>query len=217
MSGKSHTRAFVVRYILAAAVLALFAPAVAHADTIIENKGGVAGTPTGGINPGPFSLTGSTVFDINGVGVSGTLAFTTGGYLGGSLAAGGAMWSDAGSSFTVTEGGSTVFTGAFTGNVTWTLDGTCTAKTTCTYTLNGNITGTYNGRAVTGATAQINMTTARGPYTGGIVNSKGNDILKDLTGTTAVQGTVPEPGTLALMGTGLLSLAGAIKRKIKLG
>jgi hypothetical protein len=217
MLGKSHTRALVVRYILTAAVLALFAPVLAHADTIIENTGGKAGTPSVGSN-GPFSLKGSTVFSIGGVGVTGaTLAFTTGAYISGSLATGGAMWSSTGSTFTVQQGATTIFTGSFTGNVTWTLDGTCTTGSACTYTLSGNISGSYlGGPTVSGTTAQINITTTDGPYQGGT----GTKYIKNLTGTTAIVGAgsqVPEPGTLALMGTGLLSLAGAIKRKMRLG
>jgi PEP-CTERM motif len=48
-------------------------------------------------------------------------------------------------------------------------------------------------------------------YAGGF----GHTYLKDTGGTTDLIVATPEPGTLGLMGTGLLGIAFAVRRKMK--
>jgi hypothetical protein len=195
--------------ILALLAMALPLASFASSSVYFTNGGGVLlGSSEG------MSLTGSELIAVNGlsgelvVGALGSLSFSTGSLIsGGSLQMGGSF--NGGGNFTIIGNGSfgipdeTIFTGSFSGPVTWTL--ITLANGTHNYTLTGSITGAwYNGAAVQGATVQLTINTGKG-YFNESTNVSGG-------GTNIV---VPEPDTLGLLGTGLIGLAGALHRKSK--
>jgi hypothetical protein len=158
--------------------------------------------PTAGSPIGGFMPTGST------------LSFTTGGFLGGSGTTGDQwVWSATGSSLTLSSAfcGGVCLAGSFTTPITGQTDGFGSS-------IVGGFVGTFLSQALIDALGI--PTTPNTPWTGAIhVDLNGNISTQD--GGKGTQGSgdlnltpVPEPGTLALFGTGLLSLAGAIRRKL---
>jgi hypothetical protein len=135
----------------------------------------------------------------------GTVTFSTGALASGSLQMGGTF--AAGGSFTITGNGTngipngTIFTGTFSGPVTWTL--VTLANGTHNYTLTGVLTGTLgSGFSTNGVTVQLTINTGKGFFNGSTSISSGDTNI-----------VVPEPGTLGLLGTGLVGLAGLLRRK----
>lgn len=195
------------------ALLTLLAlPLAAFANSIdTTNSGGSMAGSTAGM-----TLTGSNLIAVNGInnklitGTSlGSVTLSTGTLSGGSLQMGGTF--NGGGSFVITSTGAsglpsgTLFTGSFSGPVTWTL--VTLANGTHNYTLSGAVSGTwYNGSAVFGATTQLTINTGRGFFNGTTSISSGD---------TNIVTSVPEPGTLGLLGTGLVGIAGAMHRKFK--
>ena len=189
--------------------LALPSLSFANSNTDFSNSGGtLSGTSAG------LSLTGSTliaVIGFNGGGLTtgnlGTVEFTTGALSSGTLAMGGTF--DSGGTFTITGNGSgglpngVLFSGTFSGSVTWTL--ATLANGTHNYTLTGVVTGTMSGESVNGVTVQLTINTGKGFFDGSTSISGGD---------TSVSTSVPEPSTLGLMGTGAFALAGCIRRKL---
>jgi len=182
----------------------------AFADsTDYSNSGGtLSGTNAG------LTLSGSTLIAVvdlsSGTSVTGnlgTVEFSTGALMSGSLQMGGTL--GAGGSFTITGNGTggigngVLFSGSFSGPVTWTL--TTLANGTHNYTLSGVVTGMMDGMSVNAVTVQLTVNTGKGFFDGSIGISGGD--------TTAI-GSVPEPSTLALFGTGAVGFLGTLRRKI---
>jgi len=189
--------------------LALALPLTAFADGIVlTNVGGDIAISNAGIRS-----IGSQLRSFNGIvapaGHSmGSVRFSTGALISGSLAAGG-TFSSTGSSFVVIGNGSygqpkgTIFSGSFVGPIVWTLTSPPGAKN-LTFTLSGTIQGMlYDGRMVTGTTVQT-IYTVKGQLAQGIGHIK--------MGSTPL--AVPEPGTLSMFGVGLVALGGMFRRKL---
>ena len=185
-------------------------PVASFADSGVDYSN-ADGTLTGS-NSG-FSLSGSTliaVIDGSGMvtGDLGTVSFTTGALTGGNLQTGGTF--AAGGTFDISGNGTngvpngTLFSGSFSGPVTWAI--TTLGNGTHNYTLTGAITGTANGQVVEGVTVQLTINTGMGFFNGstGIAG-----------GDTTIVGSVPEPSTVTMFGTGVVGLLGLLRRKLQ--
>jgi hypothetical protein len=208
-----------MRRVVVLTLLALALPIVASAGTLdIVNEFGSASVTNAGIVVGATHYSHLMQFGSNTSGNLGKVTFSTGALTSGSIAAGATF--AAGGSFVVSGVGSwaktltgasscgsgcTLFTGSFVGPVTWTLVSSSGGpKGGSVYMLSGMVTGTlWDGRVVSGMTQQTFFAT-NAQFTLGVGHIKSGD----------TQFPVPEPGTLGLLGTGLVGIAGMFRRKL---
>jgi hypothetical protein len=206
--------------ILSLAVLTLALPMAVFAGSSVDytDSGGTLAGSNGGL-----VLTGSTLVAVNGFSGGGlitgndlgSVSFSTGALMSSSLKGGGTF--AAGGSFAIAGNGSngipngTLFSGTFDGPVTWTL--VALANGTHNYTLSGTLSGTTNtGMSTLGVTVQLTINTGKGFFNGSATISSGDT---DILSGGITKGVVPEPGSLSLMGTGLIALSGLVRFILK--
>jgi hypothetical protein len=206
-----------MRRILWMALLTLALPVAAFADSnlIFHNLGGTLAVSSTGV-----TLNMSKLMEIDGLGGGGTivgsgahpalgfLSFHTGAELSSTfnpttgvtttVFAGGGSFTEVGNGKDGVPKG-VIFQGTFTGDVTVATSPHTFGGPPRSFMLTGAITGTYNGVTLSGQMVQMRIG-------GGKVS-----------GTTSAASAVPEPSTLGLFGTGLVGVAGLLRRKKRIG
>ncbi len=199
--------------ILAVTVVVAGLSLAASANSV--DYGNTGGTVTA-INGGTaISLSGSTLSTVSGgicsplcSGNLGTVSFTTGALTSGSLAAGGTF--GAGGMITIVGNGTngvpsgTLFQGTFT-SATWTVNTLPNGRDVFSFT--GSVQGTNGFTGNLGFTIQGSKIVVGNPFAGGTGS------VKWASGDTTV-GTVPEPGSLSLLGTGVVGIAGLMRKRL---
>jgi len=212
-----------MRRVVVLALLALALPMAAWASGIdfTNQYGGVSVSAAG------LSTTGSELLTFDGFAAApgnslGTVTYSTGALISGSVTCGAVgtcgTFSATGSTFDILGRGTylksllgyyphgkfTLFAGSFIGPITWALT-SLGPNEHVTYTLTGEIYGMlWTGRYVYGTTTQT-------------INTLRDDLSDKGVGSIGKSGgniTVPEPGTLGLLGTGLVGIAGILRRKL---
>jgi len=193
--------------ILALVIIAAGLQISARADSIdLINKRGTVSVSSAGL-----SSKGSQLWQFSGINTGhslGSVSFTTGELLSGTLSGGG-TFSSAGSSFVVFGAGpagqpkGVIFDGAFVGPIQWALVNQNGQR--LVFQLTGLVSGQLSdGRTVAGSTSQTFHTT-QAQLAKGIVHIN--------MGTTRLA-SAPEPGTLGLLGLGLAAIGRLARHRL---
>ena len=192
------------------AILGFAFPVAVRADGIdLTNEFGTVTILDSGITSRASELMSFDGFSAPKNHALGYVNFWTGAFIGssGSIWTGG-EFSSVGSGFTIASAGKygqprgVIFQGAFTGPIDWTM--VAVNNYFHEYQLTGKIAGMlWTGRTVSGTTTQTIYTY----WNQETIDHKGDIKL----GTTHL--ATPEPGTLGLLGTGLIAIAGFLRHK----
>jgi hypothetical protein len=193
--------------------------AAAFADAIFSNQNGNLMA-----NNGVVSVASSELIKVSGLGNGydgaappslGTVKFSSGSLSSGSIA--GSAVFNSGGSFKIngTNGtGGFVFKGTFTAGGTWTKSGSVNSWVFFGTIMNGMISENHGAFVAIPGAVTTQLTTVI--LTGNPFTPANNGSIKLAGGTTTFPAntTAPEPGTLALFGTGLVCIGMIAKRRV---